>query len=440
MASWLKRLIGAGDAPAHDSKSRVGAPARTIAPAQFEAPPAGTAVQVPLISALGGVAGFEFRLPAVIEARLRSRQDAVAQSAHAIALLTAMRPTIRAGRVAVTQLPTETVARDAVRKLLDGVHLVVDPADESAHAPPELDALRGNGARLGRAAGPSGDIESDAIGFDFLVLRNGSGGSGDLMEQLQRSRTAQATLPVLVSGVEDFDELEQVLAQGAWLASVPSQSRSATTRAAPPRPAVTHICQVLSRLREEEHASEVARQLGADVSLSYRLLRYVNSPAFGLSRNVASIEEAVLLVGHAGLHRWLCIALLASTDGRRVSRALQEVSLARARLLETLATHAGRDPPQALFTVGLLSILDALLQRPMAEILEPLHLPDQALQALVHARGPWSDYLALARDLESAQLDRAAERSQGFGGLDVVLRASTDAWAWAAEMSRSLHA
>lgn len=440
MAGWLKRLVGAGDRAAAASKGNSGPPSPRLAQPPTERPPPNVAVQIPLVSVLGGVAGFEFRLSEVIQARLRSRMDPVVHAAHAIALLTAMRPTIQAGRVAVTQLPSETLSRDAVRKLLDGVHLVHDASVESEPTPPEPDVLRRSGARLGRAAALSSNLDAHAGAFDFLVLRCGADGLDAITEQLEEIRAVQPGRPVLVDGVQDFDDLERVLAQGVWLASAPAQARTTAARTAPPRPAVTHICQVLSGLREQQHASEVARQLGADVGLSYRLLRCVNSPAFGLSRSVASIEEAVLLVGHAGLHRWLCIALLASADGRRVSRALQEVSLARARLLESLAAQAGRDPPQALFTVGLLSILDALLQRPMAEALQPLHLPDNALQALLHGRGPWSGYLALAQDLEAARLERAADTAQAFGGLDAVLRLSADAWLWAAEVNRSLHA
>lgn len=446
MAGWLKRLIGAADpaAPPPDDPvaPAAGGPAALLPKPDPDPLPAtaSAAVQVPLVSPLGGVAGFEFALPASTQARLRSRGDPVAQSAHAIALLAAMRPTVQAGRVALTRLQADALERDAVRALLAGVHLVDDPTDAAAPGASVASALRRCGARLGREVAAGANVYPEAGGVDFLVLRRGPGGVDALGAQLERVRTAQLDLPVLVSGVEDFDELERVLALDVWLACAPATSRRHTANSAPPRPAITHICQVLSQLREQQHASEVARRLGADVTLSYRLLRCVNSPAFGLSRSVASIEEAVLLVGHAGLHRWLCIALLASADGRKVSRALQEVSLARARLLEGLAALAGRDPPQALFTMGLLSILDVLLQRPMAESLTPLHLPENALQALLHARGPWWDYLALAQDLEAARHDQVQERAKEFGGLDAVLRLSSEAWAWAAEVSRSLHA
>jgi c-di-GMP phosphodiesterase len=436
MAGWLKRLVGATDKPVPTAAPGIAAApaAKSNVPADAPQPPVASACRRPLVSALGGVAGFEFQLSESVQRRLRARDDPIAQAAHTIALLTSMRPTIQAERVAMAWLPNDVLTRDAVRKELAGACVVLG----APQVPPSeaLSSLRQIGVRIGRVAG---DTSAPSDG-DFLVLRRGPEGFDPLAAQVSRVRAMRPQLPLVVTDVEGIDELERVLALDVWLACAHLQAQAVSTRAGTPRPAVAHICQVLAQLREERHASDVARQLGADVALSYRLLRCVNSPAFGLSRRVASIEEAVMLVGHAGLHRWLCIALLACADGRKTSRALQEVSLARARFLESLAGHAGRDPPQALFTVGLLSLLDALLQAPLAEALAPLHLGEIAVQALLERRGPWFEYLALAQDLESNRLAEAAVRAERFGGLDVVLRQSADAWQWAAGVTQALDA
>lgn len=439
MAGWLKRLVGAAEpavAPAHNPAARNSAAPGAAPVAAAPLPPASAALRLPLVSALGGVAGFEFRLADAMQERLRLRHDPVAQAAHAIALLTAMRPTIQANRVALATLPPDALARDSVQKQVAGAHLLLDPFPASPpEAWPDTALLRRCGAHVGRVVDAASDTGADA----FVVLRRGPAEFDAFARQVARTRTQHPQQRVFVTEIGDLEDLERVLALDVALASAPRQPGKVATQAAVPRPAVAHICQVLGQLGEQQHASDVARRLGADVTLSYRLLRCVNSPAFGLSRAVASIEEAVLLVGHAGLHRWLCIALLASADGRKVSRALQEVSLARARLFESLAARAG-DAPQALFTLGLLSLLDVLLRRPLAEALEPLHLSGDALDALLHARGPWADYLALARNLEAGELDSAAACAQRFGGLDAVLPLAADAWQWAADVTRALEA
>ena len=452
MAGWLRRLVGAADpaaasfqAPLPGSAEPSGA---TAAVDPLAAPAAAFTLRDPLIAAHGGIAGAVFRFSSALERRLRLRADPVAQAAHALALLASMCPTVAAGRVAMTSLPYEILARPAVLEAAGGACVVLDPAPVSGVAgPAELASLRGHKVRIGRiaptpAAVTATQAEAQAVAnaSDFLVLQRGAGGFNALAEQVSRWRACRPDLPIVVTGVESLDELERTLGLNVWLASAHLQAAPGTATRRPLRPAVTHICQLLAQLRDNRHVGEVSRQLGTDVALSYRLLRYINSPAFGLTRSVASIEEAVLLIGHAGLYRWLSIALLDSADGRKASRALQEVSLARARFLELLASERESDPPQALFTVGLLSLLEPLLQAPLAEVLAPLHLEENARQALLEGRGPWLDYLALAQDLEANHQDRVVAGADHFGGLESVLRKSAMAWAWATSVTQALHA
>ena len=77
------------------------------------------------------------------------------------------------------------------------------------------------------------------------------------------------------------------------------------------------------------------------------------------------------------------------------------MSLARARLAESLARERSGDAPDALFTVGLLSLLDVMLQVPLTQALGPLRLTVPARQALIERGGPWRDILALAEALEA---------------------------------------
>ena len=451
MAGWLRRLVGAADPGAASFQAALPGLAETRPTAAVDSPAAPAAaftLRNPLIAAHGGMAGCAFRFTESLEQRLRLRADPIAQAAHALALLASMRSTIAGARVAMTSLPYEILARPAVLEAAGGACIVLDPAPGRSDASSaEFASLRGHNVRIGSiapalATATTTVVQAQAVAnaCDYLVLQRGPGGFDFLAAQVSSWRATRADLPIVVTGVENLDELERTLSLNVWLASAPLHSASGSGTRRPLRPAVTHICQLLAQLRDNRHVSEVSRQLGADVALSYRLLRYINSPAFGLTRSVASIEEAVLLIGHAGLYRWLSIALLDSADGRKASRALQEVSLARARFLELLARERGGDPPQALFTVGLLSLLELLLQAPLGEVLAPLHLEENARQALLEGRGPWIDYLAIAQDLEANDLDRVAARADAFGGLESVVRKSETAWAWATSVTQALHA
>ena len=441
MAGWLRRMVGAPTVrsstapPTQHTASQQRVPEAAAAPLQPV-----HAVQFttrrPLVSTQGAIAGYEFRLAGAVEQRLRQRSDPVAQAANAIALLSSMRETIAASRVAMTSMPAEVLARPAVMEAASLAYVVLEPPAEPAQANATTLEGRSRGLRIGVHADPAQAMTN----CDFIVLRCGDQGLPDLEEQVAHWRSLHPALPLVALDLNGIDELERCLALNVTLASLRLQSLSNPTSRQAPRPAVALICRVLAQLRDECHGADVARQLGADVALSYRLLRWVNSPAFGLTRSVTSIEEAVMLLGHGGLNRWLSIALLANADGRRASRALQEVSLARARFMEMLAADRGRDPPQALFTVGLLSLLDQLLQTPMAEALAPLHLSDPAMQALLQRRGPWTEYLALASDIEANRMASAESCAAAFGGLEAALRKSHEAWQWAASIMQTLQA
>ena len=120
--------------------------------------------------------------------------------------------------------------------------------------------------------------------------------------------------------------------------------------------------------------------------------------------------------------------------GRQASAALQEHALARGRLMEALARTAGEPRPQALFTLGMLSRLDGLMQMPLAAALEPLRLNVDARLALLQRQGPWSAYLDIADELEGEDEVRFGALCAPFGGIDAVLGEAEKAWGWAAEV------
>ena len=144
-----------------------------------------------------------------------------------------------------------------------------------------------------------------------------------------------------------------------------------------------------------------------------------------------------MLLGRQELHRWLSVLLLSVADSRQASRALQEMALARGRLMEGLATLRGYPTPQTLFTMGLLSLLEVLLQVPLAAALAPLRLPDLVLLALLKREGPLAAYLALAEALDAGDSASIELLADGFGGQEVVQDTADQAWLWASEVAVS---
>lgn len=166
-----------------------------------------------------------------------------------------------------------------------------------------------------------------------------------------------------------------------------------------------------------------------DVTLSYKLLRYINSAYFSLPRRIESIRQAVVYIGYRALKKWaMLMGLLKSSD--RPSELLV-TAMARARMCELLGLALGRSDTDTYFTVGLFSTLEALLGAPLEEILKSLPLSTEVYQALVAKEGEAGTALRCTLAYEGGDWDHAV--MEGLTPPQIT-RAYLDAIAWADEM------
>jgi c-di-GMP-related signal transduction protein len=145
-----------------------------------------------------------------------------------------------------------------------------------------------------------------------------------------------------------------------------------------------------------------------DVSLSYQLLRYVNSPLFALANRIRSIRQAMMFFGENELRKWIALATLARTAEDKPGELILH-SLVRARFCELLAQSAQKGWEQSAFLMGLFSLLDALIDRPIEEALAEMNLAPE-IAAILSGRAPEGDPLGrvyqLARAYEVADWTR----------------------------------
>lgn len=450
MFGWLSRWWGAGEAKkpprqkAPETISPIDQPARNpTQPPPLTTPTVASihrfGVRRPLIGRNGEMAGFEFRLARNLENRLQSRPDVAVQAAYVMTLLASMQPTLQAGRLAMATVSAEVLLRPQMLEHVPaGVHLLVHPWHHNEpDAPACLAALRAKGVLIGRVA-PALPLSEPV---DFVQIALQAEHAAAFWKQLAQWRRAQPALALLATGLDSVDDLDRALKLGVSLAAG-RVDRSLLVQQPEKNPLQNNtlrLCQLLNDVALDRDTNAVARAIRTDVGLSYKLLRYVNSPAVGLPRGMESVDQAVMVLGRNELYRWLSVLLLASMEGRVASVALQEMALARARLLEGLAEQRAdsvNHPPAALFTVGLLSLLGAMLQLPLAQLLEPLRLGDTARQALIDHSGPWAPYVELAADLERHDMASASKHATVFGGMATVLELSDAAWVWAADVGK----
>lgn len=166
-----------------------------------------------------------------------------------------------------------------------------------------------------------------------------------------------------------------------------------------------NLMRLLNLLRDPETTDSALEEVfRADVRLTYRLLRIVNAASNGHS-GVTSIGHGIRLLGRATLHRWMSLLLVSSLATRTGDDrdALVELALVRARFSELLMEALGRGTDgSAGFVAGLFSLLDALLQMPMAELVERLSLTPELREALLDRRGPFAPTLKVIDAYESA--------------------------------------
>ncbi len=157
---------------------------------------------------------------------------------------------------------------------------------------------------------------------------------------------------------------------------------------------------------------QISKIIQADVSLSYRLLRYINSPGIGLLQVVKSIAQAVNLLGQRKIAAWLRVLILADMNPAPHGRELLFFSLQRARFLEMLATVHRTAPlsSDSMFLLGLFSSLDALLSQPMQNIVGQLSLEPRLRQALLGDDSEMRTWLELALASESGQWQLAEKK------------------------------
>lgn len=164
------------------------------------------------------------------------------------------------------------------------------------------------------------------------------------------------------------------------------------------------ILSLLSELSNDDFdIDRVQRIIYQDPRLSYKLLRVVNSASFGLSRTIKSIADTIVILGANELRRWVGMLALSSVDNK--PNELLVTAIVRARMCERVAEQLERRNCSTYFTAGLLSLLDALLNRPITTIVEQMPLSAELEMALVSGGGDVGQVLRSVKAYERGKFE-----------------------------------
>jgi EAL and modified HD-GYP domain-containing signal transduction protein len=240
---------------------------------------------------------------------------------------------------------------------------------------------------------------------------------------------------VVVERIETPDEYAAVAAfgpdavQGYFFAHPTTEQMAAVT------PSTLTLVRLLARINDPAATlADIVDVLTQDVSMSVKVLRFVNSAAVGLHGEVRSIRQAAVLVGLDVLRSWTNLALMGRVDDRPFE--LVNLALTRARFCEVLARRSRQPDPSAHYTVGLLSLLDAMTGVRMDALVAQLALDDEVRGALLGEPGPLASAVALAVDLERGRPLGAVDPASGLARTDVY-DSYREAMAWASRLTRA---
>jgi len=215
-------------------------------------------------------------------------------------------------------------------------------------------------------------------------------------------------IPHVQSGVQTLAQMTDAFGRGAisvlgWPIGDPVVASPANTRAA--QPELTAIVELINRVDRHESIDRLEAVMKNDPTMAFKLMRYINSPAFGLSVEVTSFRHAIMLLGYQRLKRWLAL-LLASGSRDANQKPVIYAAVRRGLLMEELGRDSGADDERRgeLFICGVFSLLDRLMHQPFAELVKSIPISDAVREALLDDSGPHQPYLALVQAVESSSV------------------------------------
>jgi len=227
----------------------------------------------------------------------------------------------------------------------------------------------------------------------------------ECVEKFQRIRGKYKNITAVFQNVDDMDTFESLKQMGSCLYegsfyNIPVAQGN--NKVSPLRTNALRLLKIMGEENADFDLDEVSDIIQKDAALSIALLKFINSPVIGITNKVTSIKNAIALLGQKETKKWTiaCVTMYVAEDS---PSELTRISLTRARFMENLATafEMGIHAP-SLFLMGLFSLLDVILDKPMSEALAEVSVSDTIREALALGKGEFVDILNLVTAYERA--------------------------------------
>ncbi len=207
-------------------------------------------------------------------------------------------------------------------------------------------------------------------------------------------------IPFIITGVQSVAEIDAAFERGAQSSVGWPLDDAQTQQARPLQPGQAVVLELLRLVRDDADVSKIDSTLKRDPALAFKLLRLVNSAAFGLSVQITSFQHAVMMLGYKKMMRWLSLLMTtASKDANTFP--LMHASIRRGLFLEYIGAEDNQnDLRDELFITGAFSLLDRITGAPFSQLFELISLSESVVEAVVQKEGPYAPYLQLIEAIE----------------------------------------
>jgi len=201
------------------------------------------------------------------------------------------------------------------------------------------------------------------------------------------------------------------------------------------------LIQLLGLVQRDADTSQIEHIFKQHPHLTYNLMRLVNSVASGVHRPIASVSQAITLLGRKQLQRWLQLLLFTLQGGASYPSPVLLLAATRGKMIELLAAklHRNSDYCDEAFMAGILSLIDSLIDKPLADIVSELGLGERLAAALLRREGDLGVLLQLVESVEHPDLSRTLSLLAQTGTLSLsdLTMAEINAMSWANQVAET---
>jgi EAL and modified HD-GYP domain-containing signal transduction protein len=311
-------------------------------------------------------------------------------------------------------IASESLLRDSLAAAPPAHMMLEVPAFMAADVQnePLLQALHAQGSTLLIKGRPSHELPAAVLGcFKYSIIELGE----DRRTSAEPPSGATRCIGFVQSGVSRVSEVEDSFKRGAvavlgWPIGEPVGKGSGKTVA----PDLKVIVELMNRVDRQEPIDRLEAVLKNDPTLAFRLVRYINSAAFGLRVEISSFRHAIMMLGYEKLKRWLAL-LLASASTDPNMKPVLFAAVRRGLFMEELVRSSGDEQLRSeMFICGVFSLLDCMMGQPFDQLLKSIPVPQNVVDALVHGTGRYRPYIDVVRAVEQESLFDIRETAEAL--------------------------